>query len=298
MVDFAPLTGRAEEALKLAGDIARIYGRNIVDPEHLLLALIRDRECAASRLLLEFNVEQLKVAAHDEFRLLATPGLGAETLRRSPTLDSAIQFAVLMARNLGHRQAHTGHLLVGVIAVRAVSLGKVFANFGLDSAALELVTQRLGIYADPEPDSQLPSTRVRSLGSTRHVRTMRAQPGQGVKAFHICSIGQLAERLHQVSEEVSTAEAAECERVSCGLARFAPREQLNNPQFVAHPDEDVIGRIVDGVGVLYLRVAGHGHSVDSVPLFPGRLVRIPAGVPHDFVAAYDPIDMLFVRIRR
>ena len=58
---FENYTGKAARVLKQAEKASRELGQNYTGTEHILLAMLREKDCAAAQLLIERKVEEEKV---------------------------------------------------------------------------------------------------------------------------------------------------------------------------------------------------------------------------------------------
>ena len=63
MAQGDPLTYRAKRVLEYSMEEARHLNHNYVGTEHLLMGLVRDRECAAARVLMNLGVQLQEVRA-------------------------------------------------------------------------------------------------------------------------------------------------------------------------------------------------------------------------------------------
>jgi ATP-dependent Clp protease ATP-binding subunit ClpC len=77
-----PFTPRAKKVLELSIDEARLHNHNYVGTEHLLLALIREGEGVAARVLSEFGADHEKVKREVMKALGATEGGPRDTARK------------------------------------------------------------------------------------------------------------------------------------------------------------------------------------------------------------------------
>jgi hypothetical protein len=68
-----PITPRAKRILELAWREALELGQNYVDTEHILLGLVRENEGVASRILLDFDADSVKIY-NEVIRMLTDPG--------------------------------------------------------------------------------------------------------------------------------------------------------------------------------------------------------------------------------
>ena len=75
---FENYTGKAARVLKQAEKASRELGQNYTGTEHILLAMLREKDCAAAQLLIERKVEEEKVL--ELIRDLISPEGGAALL--------------------------------------------------------------------------------------------------------------------------------------------------------------------------------------------------------------------------
>ena len=71
-----PFTPRAKEVLELALRESQSLGHNYIGTEHILLALVRESEGVAMRILIDNDVDSEQIR-HEVIRLLSGPGRGA-----------------------------------------------------------------------------------------------------------------------------------------------------------------------------------------------------------------------------
>jgi ATP-dependent Clp protease ATP-binding subunit ClpB len=114
-------TEKAQEALQGAAELARESGQQAVEPEHLLLALVREEEGVA-RTLLEragVSVQALEPAlASAVERFPKVSGGGQPYL--SPALNKAIEQAEKEAERLNDEYISTEHLLLALADTKAL----------------------------------------------------------------------------------------------------------------------------------------------------------------------------------
>ncbi len=105
----------------------------------------------------------------------------------------------------------------------------------------------------------------------------------------VLDIPEELKRAKPLSPEMSHRRLVEAHTFEAGVVRFSPGGAAD-PQQVTHPDKDVLCYVVGGAG--RLRADGH-----ETPLRPGLLVHLPAGTPHDFAAADEPLTLTYCLIR-
>jgi ClpA/ClpB-like protein len=126
-------TERARASLAAAQAEARALGHNYLGTEHLLLGLLSERACLASRVLSRLGVTADVVRA----RIEAIIGRGftadADTLGIAPRAKRAMDQARREAKRLGHGYVGTEHLLLALAASDGVAAG-ILAELGADEA--------------------------------------------------------------------------------------------------------------------------------------------------------------------
>ena len=107
-------TKKAEEVLALAGECASELGHTAIGTEHILIGLIRQRDCVASAVLIENGIEEERILAILE-QLISPQNSIAEpkgyTLKAKQILDKAAREAVRFKSQL----IGTEHILIAII---------------------------------------------------------------------------------------------------------------------------------------------------------------------------------------
>ena len=138
---FDRFNDRAKRVLALAQDEAIRFNHNYIGTEHMLLALVREGEGVAARVLDSFGVELSKVRTAVEF----TIGRGDSTtspseITLSPRTKKVIELAIAEAEKLGHSHVGTEHLLLGLIIEGQGIASGILESLGL---TLEQVRHRV-----------------------------------------------------------------------------------------------------------------------------------------------------------
>lgn len=105
----------------------------------------------------------------------------------------------------------------------------------------------------------------------------------------VLDLAEELKRARPISTEMAHRRLVEAHTYEAGVVRFAPGGAAD-PQQVTHADRDVLCYVLAGAGCL--RADGR-----ETPLRPGILCRIPAGTPHDFAAADEPLTLYYCLIR-
>src|SRR5882672_8608306 len=120
-MQFDKFTEKAQEALQGAAELARDRGQQAVEPEHLLLALVREEEGVA-RTLLEragASVQALEPALVSVVERFPKVSGGSQPYI-SPALNKALDQAEQEARRLTDEYISTEHLLLALADNRAL----------------------------------------------------------------------------------------------------------------------------------------------------------------------------------
>ena len=118
---FDKLTEKAQEALQGAAELARDHGQQAVEPEHLLLALVREEEGVA-RTLLEragASVQALEPALESAVQQFPKVSGGGQPYL-SPALNKALEQAEKEAERLKDEYISTEHLLLALTDTKAL----------------------------------------------------------------------------------------------------------------------------------------------------------------------------------
>jgi len=169
-----PLTPRTKRLIELAWDEARHLDHNYIGPEHLLLALIREGEGVAVRVLENLGVD-LKDLRSSVMRLLGEAGApsavsateAAETSQNAPEIkgkepdttesepesqgfdrfsDKAIKVIMLAqeeARRSGHNFIGTEQILLGLIGEGTGVAAKTLKSMGANLKDARIETERI-----------------------------------------------------------------------------------------------------------------------------------------------------------
>lgn len=113
---FERFTDGARRVVVQAQEEARLGGHNHIGTEHLLLALSRDRENLAARVLLRLGVSLDQVRTEALRQAAAGGATPNGSLPFTPEAKTAIEKSLVEARALGHDYIGSEHLLLGVLA--------------------------------------------------------------------------------------------------------------------------------------------------------------------------------------
>jgi ATP-dependent Clp protease ATP-binding subunit ClpA len=127
------LSPQAKLVLEAGHEEAASLGATAVCTHHLLLGILRHRDCCAAKILDELGFEYDEVRRRIVFIDGIQPNSrgGPESLDFSPRLNHAIDVAGLDATKRGHTQVGTIHLLVSLLRARQGLVVTVLETAGL-----------------------------------------------------------------------------------------------------------------------------------------------------------------------
>ncbi len=133
-----PVTARSKKCLELAKLEAQALQSKEIEPEHILLALLKDDEGVATQILSMYDFDYR--AAYEG--LTGVPSISAEwtSFPISTAVRDALQFAKTEASRLRHTKLGVSHIFLGLIQMETdpATQWLVNANLDLSKARAEL----------------------------------------------------------------------------------------------------------------------------------------------------------------
>lgn len=134
---FERFTRRAESVVVLAREEARSRGHAVIEPEHLLLGLLLEKDGLAALILAERGITLERV--REEIPQSAAGSReepSAAEIALSPSCEKVRERALREALSLGHPRVGTEHVLLALTSEQAGSAARILLNFGADSDAI------------------------------------------------------------------------------------------------------------------------------------------------------------------
>ncbi|MDM0109545.1 ATP-dependent Clp protease ATP-binding subunit [Variovorax sp. J22R24] len=132
------LNEAAMDRLQVAAEKALEYGKDEVDTEHLLLALLDNeivqeilRDYKLSESDFRSNIEENAPRGERKVEKGETPQIGV-----SPRAKSALEQAMIVSRELGHSYVGPEHILIGLVEEEDGFAGELLRKLGLNSQSL------------------------------------------------------------------------------------------------------------------------------------------------------------------
>ncbi len=232
---------RARRVLSLAHQEAERMRHNYIGTEHLLLGLIREEGGVAGRVLRELGLEADRI--QELVERMSPPGqYHGNRLDLSPGTQQVLEFAVDEARQLGHQNIGTEHLLLGLIRHGEGIAMDVLRKLGVTAEQIRRQTKRV-------LQETSTSQKTGSISPTSERRTAKQEQAKTKTPM----VDQLATDLTSLAEDGKLdpviGRQMEIERVIQILAR----RTKNNPALIGEPGvgktaivEGLAQRIIDG----------------------------------------------------
>ena len=151
------LTIKAQEALQSAVTLARDAGQQAVEPQHLLMALLKEDDSLSNFLLgrVGVNVRMLKSELQQAIDALPKVSGGNGEQYFSTDTSKTIQRAVDFTRTFNDKYASVEHLLLGLVAERGATSDMLKRNGATEKDLLAAIREfRKGATVDSQTSQQ------------------------------------------------------------------------------------------------------------------------------------------------
>ncbi|MDO8964061.1 MAG: ATP-dependent chaperone ClpB [Coriobacteriia bacterium] len=175
------LTVKAQEALQAAHGIADEAGQQVIEPEHLLVALLDQAEGIVRPVVQKVGADADVVESEARNAVAAMPkveGAGGLQIGVGPRLNSVMTAAFKHAETMKDAYVSTEHLLIGV-AADGGEAGRVLSRQGVtpERLSVALAELRAGVrVTDANPEAQFQALERFSRNLTQAARDGKLDP--------------------------------------------------------------------------------------------------------------------------
>jgi ATP-dependent Clp protease ATP-binding subunit ClpC len=142
----------AKHVLALSQDEAIRFNHNYIGTEHLLLGLLREGDGIAARALASLGVDLGKCRTAVEFIIgRGDSQMAPSDITLSPRTKRIIELATEEARQLGHHDVGSGHLLLGLVREGEGIGAGILQSLGVDFPAVRAKVLELIPKREPPP---------------------------------------------------------------------------------------------------------------------------------------------------
>jgi len=145
-MNLQKLTIKSQEAIQNAQEIASSYGNQIIEPEHLLAALVQDADGTVPPILQKCgaNLQYVKIKLNELLdRLPKITGAAAGSQGMSQQLGRALEKAQAHARDLKDEFVSTEHLLLSLVDAQDSGAGTLLRDQGVTREAVLTVLKEI-----------------------------------------------------------------------------------------------------------------------------------------------------------
>jgi len=125
-------TERARRVVFFAQEEAGRLGENYVSTEHLLLGIVREKDCVAVKVLDRLGVSRSSVRAEVEKQITKGDGALGRDMQLTPRAKRVIDLAYDEARTLNNNYIGSEHLLLGLVREGDGLAGQILSKLGVD----------------------------------------------------------------------------------------------------------------------------------------------------------------------
>jgi len=143
------LTQKARKAIFLAQEEAGRLGYNHAGTEHLLLALIREEDCVAARILERAGVDLGTVRLEVMGRVSRGSDMLGEDMQLTAEAKAAVDLAFDESKRMKEDWVGTEHLLLGLVRSTSGLASKVLRGLGVDVSQIRTELRSLHSGALP-----------------------------------------------------------------------------------------------------------------------------------------------------
>ena len=218
---FARFTERARRVCYLAQEEARLLRHDYVGTEHLLLALLYEREGVAARTLQALGIS--REAVQGQVEEITGPGQGspAGPIPFTPPAKKALELSLREALALGRHYIGTEHLLLGLLREGESVAAQVLTRLGTDHARVQEHVAGLlsGQCEQGDPQAELAADLVDAAEQLTQVRRQKEA------AFETGDLDAAAALRDQERQLLATKQALENQLTACGETIIAGTNQ-------------------------------------------------------------------------
>src|ERR1700678_919035 len=146
---YGRYTGPAKHVIVLAQAQAKAHQHHYIGPEHILLGICGEPEGAGARIIEACGASPESLAADLTLRLPPPSGEVPDRPPFTASTKKVIELTARKARQLGHDQIGTGHLLLGLLIERGGLAAETLAEAGITGQSAERELLRLTAADDP-----------------------------------------------------------------------------------------------------------------------------------------------------
>jgi ATP-dependent Clp protease ATP-binding subunit ClpB len=180
MINFNKMTIKAQEAIEQASALSSEKNQQQIEPEHLLLALLKQEEGLIKPLLQKSgsNVTGLESGLNEIINSLPTVS-GAGQQYFSPDCNKALEQSFKIIKNYGDEYVSTEHILLGILDNAGYKLRTLLSSTGTDKKSVEKAIKEIkgsSKVTDQNPEGKLNAIEKYTIDLTTLAREGKLDP--------------------------------------------------------------------------------------------------------------------------
>ena len=199
MMRFDRFTERAQEAAQRAAEIIQRYGHNMIDTEHILLALIEQPDGAISQILQNLNIQRLPLSDRLDHILRSSQRAsifgdrGAGQVFITPQVKRIVDSANEEANRLKDEFISTEHLFLAILDEKNTPAARLLDTEGVTKDRVyQAISQIRGgqRVTDPKAESHYKALEKFSIDMTKLAREGKLDPviGRDAESLRVIQI--------------------------------------------------------------------------------------------------------------
>ena len=172
-------TERARRVFTLAREEARRLGHYQIEPEHILLGILKEGTGIAVKILNNFHIrpQDLRFLVEESMKKTFTALLHYGEIVFSPRAKRVVELAVQEARDMGHPFVGTEHLLLAVLRMEGTTASDVLRGLGADVKSIrEEVVRIQRAFIHQEKKGRTPALDTFGVDLTALARVGKLDP--------------------------------------------------------------------------------------------------------------------------
>ncbi len=178
MNDIDKMTQKSQEAMQAAARLAQDSQHSAVEPEHLILEVLRQEDGIVPRVLMRMNIDTPNIIRELERRLQTFATVSGSGVRvvASQALQKVFAEAEKLALNMDDSYISTEHFLLAALRGIAPELGRIFEKNAVTSQNFQATLSQL--RGDQKVSDDSPETKFDVLAKYARDLTAMAESGK------------------------------------------------------------------------------------------------------------------------
>lgn len=181
MINYNKMTIKAQETLQETVQLADRLSNQIIQPEHLLAALLSQQEGLVRPLMQKIGANPDKVLSEVNEILNSLPKVSGASQQPvlSPDANKALDYAFETAKKMKDEYVSTEHIFMGVVDKADYSLRKIFTSAGIELKAVQKAMEELRgsqRVTDQNPEEKMNTLEKYTIDLTASARNGKLDP--------------------------------------------------------------------------------------------------------------------------